>query len=255
MEVTDAKPVARPQDSGFRQPGRDAQGCLPHSSWGLSAQAPSHQGTTTGQLAVTDSPKPTCAFIGSSSMGRYRSMPCPVVTASIRVSEGESLAVQARHDRLRVTAGASQERIAHKTLGQQGCCWWFLQPRPFPATPPVEADEVLEHKPCTGHLGVVRPGDPCGVQLERDTPHTRVVLSQLVFQDGREVVVLPRFHDQADRHVGDQGAELVPGGTADQIATVRRLAEEIRRAIVTTPAVLHRTTRDRRHHESGGNER
>jgi hypothetical protein len=47
-------------------------------------------------------------------------MPCPVVTASIRAwsSAGGSVSVQARHQRVRVMAGASQERMARKTLGQ-----------------------------------------------------------------------------------------------------------------------------------------
>ena len=50
-------------------------------------------------------------------------MPCPLVTASIRAwsSEGGSVSVQARHHRVRVTAGVSQERMARKALGQQGC--------------------------------------------------------------------------------------------------------------------------------------
>src|SRR5262249_38140482 len=50
-------------------------------------------------------------------------MPCPLVTASIRAwsSEGGSVSVQARHHRLRGMAGVSQERMARKALGQQGC--------------------------------------------------------------------------------------------------------------------------------------
>ncbi len=54
-------------------------------------------------------------------------MPCPVVTASIKAwsSEGGSLSVQARHHRVRVVAGVSQERMARKALGQQGCWGWW----------------------------------------------------------------------------------------------------------------------------------
>ncbi|PNG89687.1 hypothetical protein SMF913_25152 [Streptomyces malaysiensis] len=42
-----------------------------------------------------------------------------MVTASIRAwsSEGGSLSVQARHHRVRVVAGVSQERMARKALG------------------------------------------------------------------------------------------------------------------------------------------
>lgn len=54
-------------------------------------------------------------------------MPCPVVTASISAwsSEGGSVSVQARHHRLRVTAGVSQERMARNALGQQGRWGWW----------------------------------------------------------------------------------------------------------------------------------
>ena len=54
-------------------------------------------------------------------------MPCPLVTASIRAwsSEGGSVSVQARHHRVRVTAGVSQERMARKALGQQGGWGWW----------------------------------------------------------------------------------------------------------------------------------
>ena len=54
-------------------------------------------------------------------------MSCPVVTASISAwsSEGGSVSVQARHHRLRVTAGVSQERMARNGLGQQGRWGWW----------------------------------------------------------------------------------------------------------------------------------
>ncbi len=54
-------------------------------------------------------------------------MPCPVVTASISAwsSEGGSVSVQARHHRLRVMAGVSQERTARNGLGQQGRWGWW----------------------------------------------------------------------------------------------------------------------------------
>lgn len=61
-------------------------------------------------------------------------MPYPVVTASISAwsSEGGSVSVQARHHRLRVTAGVNQERTARNALGQQGCWgWWGMAGPPL----------------------------------------------------------------------------------------------------------------------------
>lgn len=53
-------------------------------------------------------------------------MPCPVMTASIRawISEGGPVSVHACHHRLRVLAGVSQERMARKPRGKQGCWGW-----------------------------------------------------------------------------------------------------------------------------------
>lgn len=49
--------------------------------------------------------------------------------------EGGSVSVQARHHRVRVTAGVAQERMARKALGQQAC-WGWWGPRLFPLPGP-----------------------------------------------------------------------------------------------------------------------
>ena len=108
-------------------------------------------------------------------------MPCPVVTASIRAwsSEGGSLSVQARHQRFRVVAGVSHERMARKALGQQGSWGWWDGAGP-PLWPSVRArvrrggiqgpgwGEPLVPAEGEGAVdqGLVTVGGPLGADLE-----------------------------------------------------------------------------------------
>jgi hypothetical protein len=107
-------------------------------------------------------------------------------------SEGGSLSVQARHHRLRVTAGASQERMARKALGQQGC-WgrWDgagpLSPAPGRGTGPARWHqgsgwgEPLVPAEGEGAVdqGLVAADGAGGADLAplkgRDAPHGRVL--------------------------------------------------------------------------------
>lgn len=107
-------------------------------------------------------------------------MPCPVVPASIRAwsSEGGSVSVQARHHRVMVMAGVSQERMVRLSAWAGGFCgqrsgsaWRGPVRIPRAGTAPREPKDVAA--PRWSMPAVRQPTSSCAVARSGDRPACR----------------------------------------------------------------------------------